>query len=172
MINYYGIATRKEIELFTGEVCALFDGNHIINEKYDYHYNQKYLKAYNMQMETICVETGLGEYPDTDDKQGMGLSQIDRIKYDDIILNSQEHRDTIWNKWHIDINLVTFESLRYDWKSAIIFTRLGYKRIIAPIPSTRKERAIYWKKWWNTYKGKGSPEHYMKMCDKYLGEER
>ena len=168
MVNYYGIATRKDLELFTGEVCAFFDDELIINDEL----NQKYIDSYDMQMETMCAETLLGNMPDTDDKQGMGLPQIDRIKYDDIILNSQEHRDKIWNKWHIDINLVTFESLRYDWKSSIIFMRIGYKRIIEAIPSTREERSVYWKKWWNTYAGDGKPKDYMERSERFLGVEK
>jgi hypothetical protein len=109
---------------------------------------------------------------DTDDKQGMGLPQIDRIKYDDIILNSQEHKQKIWNKWKIDINLVTFESLRYSWKESIIFERLGYKRIIEAIPSTREERSVYWKKWWNTYAGDGKPSDFMERSERFLGVEK
>ena len=167
-MNYYGIATRKDIELFTGEVCEFFDGK-LIDEDW---LNQKYIDSYDMMMETMCAETLLGNMPDTDNKQGMGLPQIDRIKYDDIILNSQEHRDKIWNKWHIDINLVTFESLRYDWKSSIIFMRIGYKRIIEVIPSTREERSVYWKKWWNTYAGDGKPKDYMERSERFLGVEK
>ena len=167
-MNYYGIATRQEIELFTGEVCGLFDGK-LIDEDW---LNQKYIDSYNMQMETICAETLLGNMPDTDNKQGMGLPQIDRIKYDDIILNSQEHQAKIWNKWKIDINLVTFESLRYSWKESIIFERLGYKRIIEAIPSTREERSVYWKKWWNTFKGAGKPSEYMERSERFLGVEK
>ena len=167
-MNYYGIATRQEIELFTGEVCAFFDGESIINDEL----NQKYVNSYNMLMETMCAETLLGNMKDTDDKQGMGLPQIDRIKYDDIILNSQEHQAKIWNKWHIDINLVTFESLRYDWKSSIIFMRIGYKRIRESFPSTREDRSRYWKKWWNTYKGAGKPSEYMERSNRFLGVEK
>ena len=165
---YYGIATRQEIELFSGEVCEFFDGL-VRNGDQE---NQKYIDSYNMLMETICAETLLGNMPDTDDKQGMGLPQIDRIKYDDIILNSQEHQAKIWNKWHVDINLVTFESLRYSWKESIIFERLGYKRIIEAIPSTREERSVYWKKWWNTYAGDGKPKDYMERSERFLGVEK
>ena len=165
---YYGIATRQEIELFSGEVCEFFDGL-VRNGDQE---NQKYIDSYNMLMETICAETLLGNMPDTDNKQGMGLPQIDRIKYDDIILNSQEHRDKIWNKWHIDINLVTFESLRYDWKSSIIFMRIGYKRIRESFPSTREERKDYWKKWWNTYAGDGKPSDFMERSERFLGVEK
>ena len=167
-MNYYGIATRKDIELFTGEVCEFFDGK-LIDEDW---LNQKYIDSYDMMMETMCAETLLGNMPDTDDKQGMGLPQIDRIKYDDIIENSQEHQAKIWNKWHIDINLVTFESLRYDWKSSIIFMRIGYKRIRESFPSTREERSVYWKKWWNTYAGDGKPKDYMERSERFLGVEK
>jgi len=164
---YYGIATRQEIELFTGEVCAFFDDELIINDEH----NQKYIDSYNMLMETMCAETLLGNMPDTDDKQGMGLPQIDRIKYDDIIENCQEHNKKIWDKWQIDINLVTFESLKYNWKLSIIFERLGYKRIFEAFPSTREERSRYWKKYWNTYKGVGKPSDFMERSERFLGVE-
>jgi hypothetical protein len=128
------------------------------------------IAKYNMMMETYAAETLLGKMKDTDDKQGMGISQIDRIKYDDIIMHSQEHREAIWNKWHIDINLVTFEALRYAWKPAVIFTRLGYKRIIERIPHTRIERADYWVRNWNVC-GAGKIEEYMERCEVHLGPE-
>lgn len=165
---YYGIATRKEIQLFTGEVVNFFDGPAMIDEQY----TDRYKKVYEMMMETMCAETLLGNMPDTDDKQGMGLPQFDRIRYDDIIFNSQEHRDAIWDRWHIDINLVTFESLRYGWKESIIFMRLGYKRILEAIPSTRERRSHYWKKNWNTHKGAGTPTEYMERSERFLGEEK
>lgn len=171
-MNFYGIATIKEIELFTGEVCEFFDGKLVIDEKYNYHYNQKYLNAYNLMMETMATETHLGEWEDTDVDNGMGLAQIDLIKWKDIQENSMEHRKAIWNKWHIDLKLVAFEALRYGWKQAIILTRLGYKRIPALIPSTRKERANYWKQYWNTYKGAGTTKHYLEMCEQFLGQEK
>jgi len=167
MPNNYGFLTKREMDLFVGEVCAHFDGLPIIGD----HYNQKYLNAYNLMMETLATETHLGEYEDTDPNNGMGLPQIDHIKYIDIIENGMEHRKSVWNKWHVDMKLVSYDALRYGGELSIIFMRLGYKRFEEQIPSTGNGRKDYWKKWWNTYKGKGSTNHYLAMSLKYLGEE-
>lgn len=167
MLNYYGFETIKEIHLFTGDVCELFDGPLILNDTI----NELYLNAFSMCIETIAAETLMGKIPDQDNTQGAGLSQIDMIKWKDIVEHSTEHEKTIWDKWHIDLQQVCYNSLIYNGKLAILFTRLGYKRIPAPIPSTRKGRSEYWKKHWNTYKGAGTPEEYMERCLAHIGPE-
>jgi type VI secretion system secreted protein VgrG len=44
----------------------------------------------------------------------------------------------------------------------VFFCRIKYRRDKDPIPKTTRGRADYWKKVYNTEKGKGTVEHYMK----------
>ena len=77
-----------------------------------------------------------------------------------------------------NISLVEWEHLRYNPYLSLIFSRLLYrlatrkvdgKYISVPIPLTIEERAKYWKEFYNTEAGKGTPEHYLEMNRVYGG---
>jgi hypothetical protein len=46
--------------------------------------------------------------------------------------------------------------------------RLHYRRVSEPFPSTIKGLAYYWKDHYNTAKGKGTVEDFLKKWDKYV----
>ncbi len=62
-----------------------------------------------------------------------------------------------------------------DWRfilttniaAQIIFCRLHYRRVPKPLPRTLEDQALYWKKYYNTAKGKGTPEHFAEIVSKY-----
>lgn len=140
-MNYYGYGSPEEVKDIIVWVCSKF---HSADRRVP------------MISGIIAVETQFGTFPDTTVKQGMGISQIDKIKYFDIKMNSQEHRDMIIREFGVDINLVKYEDLRYNVFLAIIFTVLGLLRIIEALPSGIMGIAQYWKKYWNTSAGKGT----------------
>ena len=45
---------------------------------------------------------------------------------------------------------------------AVAFCRIHYRRQPGAIPKTMEGRAKYWKKFYNSELGRGTPEHYMK----------
>ena len=49
----------------------------------------------------------------------------------------------------------------------IVFCRLHYRRVPKPLPRTLEEQASQWKIYYNTAKGKGTPEHFMEIVSKY-----
>lgn len=49
----------------------------------------------------------------------------------------------------------------------IVFCRLHYRRVPKPLPRTLEDQALYWKKYYNTAKGKGTPEHFAEIVSKY-----
>tara|TARA_R100001443_G_C3349088_1_gene176401 strand:+ start:859 stop:1341 length:483 start_codon:yes stop_codon:yes gene_type:complete len=49
----------------------------------------------------------------------------------------------------------------------IVFCRLHYRRVPKPLPRTLEEQASQWKQFYNTAKGKGTPEHFMEIVQKY-----
>ena len=57
-----------------------------------------------------------------------------------------------------------------DFEYATITAALQYERFHEPVPSTRLERAYYWKKYWNTRLGKGTVEKYLDKSSLYIGE--
>ena len=163
-INYYGHATEKELKLMIGDVCEYLDGKNI---EYDY-YNEQYKRAYLMVLETACAETQLGTFPDLTNKSGFGICQFDEIGFKHVKERSMKYQDEIYNKWGINIDLITLIELRYNPFISVLFCRLFYKSIPDPIPSDRKGRAHYWKKWYNTFKGKGTIKHYLASCEEIL----
>lgn len=78
-------------------------------------------------------------------------------------------KDKIITDLGVDISLVEWEHLRYNPYLSLIFTRLLYRLVKESIPSTIEERAKYWKKYYNTELGKGTPEHYLEMNKIYGG---
>lgn len=62
---------------------------------------------------------------------------------------------------------VKFKDLEYNLRYAILFCRLRYRIDPNPIPKTLEAQAEYWKRVYNSYKGKGKPEQYIKNYKKY-----
>ncbi len=52
-------------------------------------------------------------------------------------------------------------------KIGVAFCRLYYFRIPQPIPHTLEEQACYWKAWYNTAAGAGTPEQYLRNWCRY-----
>jgi len=51
---------------------------------------------------------------------------------------------------------------------ACLMARVHYLRRPEPIPASVDAQARYWKKWYNTAKGKGTPEKYMRDFDRLI----
>lgn len=117
--------------------------------------------AEKLILETAKVETGLGTLKDRTRLAGMGLTQFDNKPFYDIKNRSKRFKNKIKNELGIDISMVHWEHLRYNPFLSFLFTRLFYLTIREKIPNTLKERAKYWKKYYNTYLGKGTIEHYI-----------
>jgi len=120
--------------------------------------------AVKLLIETAGAETGKGTIKDNTIEAGMGITQFDWIGFKDVLDRTREKdRDKILEYFDIDIDWIKWEDLRYNPLLAMIFTRLKYKLIPEAIPNALEARAKYWKKYYNTEAGKGTPEHYLKM---------
>ena len=151
----YGLAIGINIRLLVLEVCQIL-GNGSNNT------------AHLLLLETIAVETGMGTIVDNTPSVGMGLCQFDKIGFDDVKeRTSLRNKEKIYEHFGIDIDLVSFNDLRYNPLISVIFCRLKYILVPSAIPDTIQGRAFYWKRWYNSYAGKGSPEHYLKMNEVY-----
>ena len=58
--------------------------------------------------------------------------------------------------------------LEYDLSIAILSARLNYLSKPDSIPESLQGQAAYWKKYWNTYLGKGTIEQYVKNWQRYV----
>jgi hypothetical protein len=158
MINYYGRETPEQILRYIGEICDVFSDGY--PDKADL-----YARSYRMLYETICAETQFGTFPDYCNESGFGLPQFDVAGYNEVMRKKDKYQDLIWEKWKINIDLVQLIELRYNPFLSLLFCRLFYKGIPQHIPHEMPERAHYWKRWYNTSKGKGTVEHYIKSVE-------
>ncbi|WP_026804675.1 hypothetical protein [Aliarcobacter lanthieri] len=129
--------------------------------------NGKYETAVEMIIETAVAETGLGKIEDKTVGAGMGLTQFDKLPFEDIKRRNMKLREKILKELGVDLQLVEWEHLRYNDFLALLFTRLFYLLKGDPIPKTIEERAAYWKLHYNTKLGKGTIEHYLEMNRRY-----
>ena len=113
--------------------------------------------------------------------------QIDPIRYKDIVQRGQggsaKERADIANEYlrnqgygeDFDI-LGLSENLNVARNPQIgaLLTRMGLANIPEKLPTTALEQAKYWKKHWNTEKGKGTTQHFLnqkQIYDKMLNEK-
>lgn len=150
----YGVINLKRIDEDAQMICDCIG-------------NGLYGTAKEMIIETAIAETGLGQIEDKTAGAGMGITQFDKLPFDDIRDRSIKLRPKILKELHIDISLVEWDDLRYNQFLALLFTRLHYWLKGDPIPARIEERAKYWKLHYNTVQGKGTSEHYLEMNRKY-----
>lgn len=145
----YGLISQGHLNDMAKRVCEALG------------HGQNY-KAYNLLIETAGAETARGIVLDNTIHAGMGITQIDKIPFQDIKDRCRESDKTAVRIFFgIDIDLVEWEHLRYNPLLALIFTRLKYKKIPQVIPNDIEQRAKYWKHFYNTEEGKGTVDHYL-----------
>lgn len=123
----------------------------------------------NMIIETACVESNCGEYIKQLKGPACSIFQIEPRTAKDIIQNyivKNKLRLQNFNRLY-NANLTLEQNLCTNLMFAIFMCRCFYLRIKEPIPSTVELRAKYWKKYYNTEKGKGTVEKYIKAVDKF-----
>ncbi|WP_418179783.1 hypothetical protein ACNSOO_04775 [Aliarcobacter lanthieri] len=154
MSNYGYITDELAIEMAT-KICDCIG-------------HGKYETAVEMIIETAVAETGLGRIEDkTPQSAGMGLTQFDKLPFEDIKKRNLGLKDKIFKDLKVDISIIEWEELKYNPFLGLLFARLFYRLKGDPIPKTIEERAAYWKLHYNTKLGKGTPEHYLEMNRKY-----
>ena len=125
--------------------------------------------AVDLLTETAGAETIKGTMIDPTIYAGMGLTQFDKLPFQDVKDRCREQdKEKIKKSFDIDIDLVEWEHLRYNPLLALIFTRLKYKKVPQAIPLTLEDRAKYWKVHYNSSAGQGTVEHYIRSNDEKI----
>lgn len=153
-MNYYGHETEDEIKDIIGEVCDVFSDGY--PNKADL-----FIRSYQLITETLLAETQFGTFPDTTNESGFGIAQYEEITFEDTKKRSMKYQDFIYARWGVNIAFLQLIELRYNVFLSVLFCRLFYKLVPEPIPDTLEGRARYWKKYYNTSRGKGTEEHYI-----------
>ena len=96
----------------------------------------------------------------------------------DIIKNYLQYRVSLMEKVS-EVCALDFEHLRdpnvKDWEyilttnlaAQIVMCRLHYRRVPKPLPKELVAEANYYKKYYNTFQGKATVEHYIEIVEKY-----
>ena len=128
-------------------------------------------KALDLLLETARAETSMGKTKDRSKNAGMGLTQVDKGTFVDILERvSFADSAVIQEKMNINLTWILWEDLRYNVLLAFLFTRLKYKKIPEEIPINLEGRAIYWKQFYNSYakNAKGTVGHYLEANKRFL----
>lgn len=148
----YGlVGKRNHLKSICKEVCECLG------------YGSNYT-ADDLLYETCGAETHFGEYKDTTEFAGMGITQFDKLPFKDIKDRTrQKYKDKVLKYFDIDINYVEWEDLRYNPLLAVIFTRLKYKLVPEAVPRSIEDRAKYYKIHYNSMIGKSSVKKYLEI---------
>ena len=150
---YYGLSRKSQIREIAEDVCEVLG-----------HGSTR--QAVNMLVRTCAAETGMGTIKDPNfRKHGVGVMQIDEIPFYDAINRSRDvDLFNFQSAFGINLREVTHEESAFSPLISIGVARLFYKLITAPFPVEIEEQAKYYKLRYNTAAGKGSVEHFLKMC--------
>ena len=122
--------------------------------------------AHLLLSETAQQETRYGEAVDYSWGVGVGVMQFDpgvNGGFEDTKnRTSKSKKDLIKKVYGIDIDRTEIDNLRYSPLLSVIYARLFYLLRPGAIPTTLQGRAEYWKEHYNSIKGKGTVEEYIK----------
>lgn len=118
---------------------------------------------------TACIESHCGEYLCQLNGPAVGIFQMEPATHDDIYKNFLKYKPDLKARVMklFAPGLSAAENLKSNLMYAAAMCRIHYLRVSQPIPENRREQAEYWKKYYNTSKGKGSVEKYLEA---YQGE--
>ena len=122
-------------------------------------------------LETAAVESDFGNnMKQFHGGPARGWFQMEPDTAHDIIINYIKYRPHL-GKWAAMAEGKDLSKLLLRDDFSIAMARIHYMRVKEPVPDTRIARARYWKKYYNTYRGKGTVAKYMEKANKYIGVE-
>lgn len=112
---------------------------------------------------TACVESNCGEYLRQINGPALGIFQMEPATHDDIYKNFLKYKPELKARVMrlFSPGLSVSENLKSNLMYAAAMCRIYYLRAPLPIPEDLQGQAEYWKKYYNTVKGKGSVEKYI-----------
>lgn len=150
---YYGLTRKSQAYEMVADVVSILGGGK---------------NAENLLIETLQQETHIGEFKDTTPNgAGRGIAQFDKKGFYDCVQRAKtEEINKIIRSLGMDIWSLSHDDLNFSPLASIVLCRLKYKRIPEPIPTTVNGRASYWKKYYNSWRGKGTVEEYLENSKK------
>lgn len=146
----YGLVALEQVKQFAQAVCDVLGPG-------------ENNAAVLLLCETAAAETRYGIYSDpTPNGAGRGLYQCDHVAFIDVQQRARPgDLEKLKSTFDLDLKKIEWDDLNFSPLIATVIARLHYKLVPEPIPQTLAGRAVYWKKYYNTVAGKGSPEEYI-----------
>lgn len=159
---YYGLSSQQELFNHIRRACTIISPGNVP-------------VASQFLIEISCPETAMATALDTYEPEGKGWCQFDSIGFKDAKKRfKQKHPGKVSDierefgfKW----SDVAFNELDMSPLLCAIFARAKVFLMPERIPESRLERARLWKFRWNSTKGAGTVEHYMRSCERHIGPE-
>lgn len=138
------------------------------------------LSAENLMLGTAAQESAMGTYiRQIGSGPALGIFQMEPATYYDIWANYLPRKPKL-KQFISDVcdkcgyeNMPQASRLMYDMAFATAMARLHYMRIpeLLPQPDNIKDLANYWKRYYNTPKGKGTIEEFVDSYNRYVTRE-
>lgn len=127
--------------------------------------------AEKLLLGTCAQESAMGTYIHQITGPACGIFQMEPATHDDIVTNflpaNPQIKKQILDKW----GSIDSRNLIINLAYAALFCRILYWRVHTALPDATDIRGLanYWKQYYNTPKGKGTPEQFIANYNKYVG---
>jgi len=125
----------------------------------------------NLILGTIAQESAYGKYrKQLGGGPGLGICQIEPFTFNDCIENYINFRHELKRKILevSGVSAFSVNDLYLNDRLSICIARIKYMRDSEPIPTTIEGYANYWKRIYNSEKGKGKPEEFIRNYCLYV----
>lgn len=148
-VRNYGITKGEVIQI-------VYDTTKVVFNEYHDEWN-------NILLGTLAAETDLGSFRG---KSTHGIAQITPVAYKFIkksLMNDKETYSRL-KESGLDFKKIGFNDLTHNHKASITAMALYYKYIVESkkVSIHKKDKAEVWKRYYNTYAGSGTKEHFNK----------
>lgn len=131
----------------------------------------------NLLLGTAAHESYMGYYLTQQGGPALGIYQIEPATHYDLWHNYLNYRQTLSEKLRsfLPASCTTIETMNSQLISNLVYStaiaRMIYYRVTEPLPKANDiaSLALYWKKYYNTYLGKGKEEDFISHYQKYIG---
>lgn len=125
----------------------------------------------NLILGTIAQESAYGKYrKQLGNGPALGICQMESATFNDIVNNYLRYHPDIVERiksvCHVT-QLSAIDLINND-QLAVCMCRVHYLRVSEKIPWTIEGYAAYWKRYYNTIKGKGTEEEFIRNYKRYV----
>ena len=126
--------------------------------------------AVNLLLGTAIQESRLTYLRQMGNGPALGIYQMEPDTHDDIWENFLAYREELASLIKRSFRIKTSEALIWDMGYATAMARVHYYRVPEPLPDANDvaKLATYWKKYYNTPEGKGTPLEFIEKYSVYV----